>query len=181
MRGSSVFAPARTRQKTPAVKGRRRKTALEMMKTEEFLHYQVCGYLIKLREKHPELEYRTDLSGMRMPISMRLKIWPSKFDNAPEWAKDLQSTSGWPDIQVILPGKGTLYLELKKDGVKLCNRKGTWANAHFAEQASMLDKLRRSGACAVFAVGLDDSVWSIETWLVSPQLLHKNSKHQIGK
>jgi len=179
MSKQNLPASAWMQQKHPAPVTKRAKKAVDYTKTEEFIHYRLCAHLATLRLRMDDMHYRPDWSGIKLPLSMLRKIWPSKFKNSPYWASDLQSTNGWPDLQIIKAGSGQLYIELKKDGVRLRNRKGLWADDHVAEQAYMLRQLRLSGSYGVFAIGYDEAVWAVETWLKTPERLHELSKHPI--
>lgn len=50
-----------------------------------------------------------------------------------------------------------LFLELKKEGTHLKKKNGDWATEHIAEQAKALEKLRKRGYCAEFAVGFAEA------------------------
>ncbi|MCM1218179.1 MAG: hypothetical protein NC548_27150 [Lachnospiraceae bacterium] len=71
---------------------------------------------------------------------------------------------GRPSISLVYQASG-LYIELKKDGTRLKKRNGSWATEHIAEQAEVLDKLRRRGYCAEFAVGFDEAKRIIDEYL----------------
>lgn len=58
-----------------------------------------------------------------------------------------------------------LYIELKKDGTRLKKKNGEWATEHIAEQAKVLDDLRKRGYCAEFAVGFEEAKKIIDTYL----------------
>lgn len=58
-----------------------------------------------------------------------------------------------------------LYIELKKDGTRLKKKDGEWASEHIAEQANMLEKLRKGGHMAEFACGFDEAKEIIDKYL----------------
>ncbi len=60
-----------------------------------------------------------------------------------------------------------LFLELKRDGERIKKRDGSWASPHIAEQAATLDRLHGQGYVAVFAVGFDEAVLMVESYLES--------------
>ena len=135
--------------------------------SEEAMHRRVCEYLHMLRLRDSELHFNTDLSGIRLSRGVAARV------------ANLRSQPGWSDLVLMKPGKGILHIELKRDGVKLRNKRGAWADDHVAEQAYMLRMARMSGAYAVFAVGYEEAVWAVEKWLNDPANLHSESKHPI--
>jgi hypothetical protein len=69
--------------------------------------------------------------------------------------KDLSTGDKWPDIFFPEP-RGPfygLYIELKREDVKIYNNKGLCASDHLQRQADMLDKLRDRGYYCSFAKG----------------------------
>lgn len=72
---------------------------------------------------------------------------------------------GHPDLIIYCesPFK-TLFLELKKEGVSLRQKRQPqrWANEHIAEQAEYLRFLRECGHAAVFVVGYAEAVRIID-------------------
>jgi len=58
-----------------------------------------------------------------------------------------------------------LFLELKRAGARLKKRDGSWVNQHVAEQAAVLDNLCEQGYIAQFAVGYEEAVQLIESYL----------------
>lgn len=174
----STRAMSRLSGQSPKPRRKKAAIAVNVLKqaTEKSVHNDVCYLLSGLKWNDSKWDYRTDLSGMPFPPSILRKIWPSRFNAN---AADLQSTNGWPDIQINYDGLPTLYLELKKDGVKLRNKKGLWANAHLAEQAYMLRKLRSSGSFAVFAIGYAEAKEIIEAY-AKGQNVNEISQHLLS-
>ena len=73
----------------------------------------------------------------------------------------------WPDMFIAEP-KGEfhgLFIELKKEGVRLKKLNGDWATSHVEEQARVLDELRERGYKAEFAVGFDEAIELIDSYL----------------
>ena len=58
-----------------------------------------------------------------------------------------------------------LFLELKREGTRLKNRSGLWANEHIREQAHVLDRLKTLGYSAKFAVGWEEAKSIIDEYL----------------
>lgn len=88
---------------------------------------------------------------------------------------------GFPDIFIAEPteisekgriigmGYYGLFIELKRDGVRLKKKNGEWATTHIAEQAEMLERLERRGFKATFAVGFDEAKEIIDNYLKEAQ------------
>lgn len=135
--------------------------------SEAVLVEQVAFYL---EVQHPGVIYRFDLAAdlkLTMGQAARHKL--------------LHPVRGYPDLFVAKPVMydGTtnpcagLFLELKRDGIKLHKRDGSFINPHVAEQAAMLDRLREAGFYAEFAIGFDQAKYYIDTYLngdIGPQL-----------
>lgn len=76
--------------------------------------------------------------------------------------------SGYPDLFVaepIGPYHG-LFIELKKEGVRIKKKNGEWANDHIDKQAEMLERLRFRGYRAEFAVGFDEARKLLESYMM---------------
>lgn len=93
-------------------------------------------------------------------------------------AKRMQGGRAWPDLfiaqpiplagyeQIPLVQHCGLFIELKKDGVKIFKKDGTMvANEHYREQAAVLEKLRRLGYMAEFSIGFDATKDLIDNYL----------------
>ena len=141
-----------------------------MIKKEEEIHLRICDYL---RKNYPDVLFRTDFSsGMKMSPGQAAKH------------KKFQKSRAWPDLFIAESGvvefkedglithlrKNGMFLELKADGTKLCKKNGEMvANKHYREQAEMLEKLRKLGYCAEFAVGYDEAIRIITNYLGEPK------------
>ena len=124
------------------------------MKTTELqLHTQICEYI---RLQYPKAVFNSDLAG-----SMKLSINQAKI------ISKLRSGWGFPDLVIYEKrGKWTwLFIELKKEGMKLFNRQGEYATPHLIEQSEMLQKLRERGFMCWFAIGFDDAKQKIDIYL----------------
>ena len=142
-----------------------------MIKKEENLHLKVCDYL---RKNYPDVLFRTDFSsGMKMTPGQAAKhkkfqksrAWPDLFIAKPTMKIEYNRYAG----EQFLDGYAGLFLELKAEGTKLCKKNGEMvANKHYREQAEMLEKLRKLGYCAEFAVGYDQAIRIITNYLGEP-------------
>ena len=94
----------------------------------------------------------------------------------------------WPDLFIASPYAyqraiegftdfAGMFLELKKEGVRLRKRDGTWASDHIAEQAAILELLGEAGYVAQFAVGFDEAVQLIESYLSGGNISINESKY----
>lgn len=119
----------------------------------EFLeHKAVCNYI---RFKYPKVVFFSDLSGIKMPIGLAVKI------------KSLKSSRGIPDLFIAEPrGEYSgLFIELKKTGEKLFKAKSNLPSSeHIAEQLLMIDKLKTLGYYADFAIGYEQAVKMIDNY-----------------
>lgn len=134
---------------------------------EEEIQIQLAQYLVIV---YPDVLFHSDVgSGVRLPIKLAKK------------AKDLNwGRRGWPDLfiakkaTVTEPAQngglkqkfyGGLFLELKAEGIKLKKKNGEWAKEHFAEQAAVLEELRKAGYKAEFAIGFSEAKNLIDEYL----------------
>lgn len=81
----------------------------------------------------------------------------------------------WPDIFIAEPAPCSaskdeqkeyhgLFVELKREGVRLKKKNGDWATRHIAEQAEVLKELRKRGYKAEFAVGYGEATRIIDNY-----------------
>ena len=128
------------------------------------LQAQVADYL---RLQYPDVIFHSDFgSGIKLTMGQAIKqkrmnggrrSWPDMFVAK---AKLMQTKDGMPFI------KHGLFLELKKDGVRILKRDGSYvADEHIREQAKMLESLEREGYEARFAVGLDQAKQIIDDYI----------------
>lgn len=111
---------------------------------------------------YPHVPIRTDYAaGLKLTMGQAVKH------------KAMQGGArAWPDFQAATAKGGYhgLFMEFKKDGVKLIRdkdarkilkgdyklrKKGDWWDLHTEEQAHVLAKLRAEGYAATFAVGIE--------------------------
>ena len=73
----------------------------------------------------------------------------------------------WPDMFIAHPNKkyAGLFLELKRDGVRLKKRDGGYSSPHLSEQAKVLTRLNHEGYLAKFAVGFNEAKRIIDAYL----------------
>lgn len=122
--------------------------------SEAQLQQQIAAYL-RLNYKH--VMFHSDF-GSGVKLTAR-QATVQKRQNGGQRA--------WPDIFIAEPnnGKYGLFIELKKDGVRLRKKDGTWASPHIEEQAEVLERLNFRGYAAKFAVGFDDAKAIIDDYL----------------
>ena len=128
-------------------------------KKEEKIQLQVCDYL---RNTYPDLIWFCDLaSGLKLPIWIAAKN------------KQIRSSRGLPDLFIAKPmsdkfidkvGYNGLFIELKKDGIRLKNG-SLPTNEHHAGQEAILVKLRALGYRAEFSCGYEEAVKLIDEYL----------------
>ena len=120
---------------------------------ESTIHQMVVDYL---KLQYPGVIFRTDFSaGVKMTMGQAIKH------------KALQEGRGYPDLFIAEAGEWYhgLYLELKREGVRLMKKDGSWANEHFAEQHAYMKRLSERGYRCTFAVGFDDAKDQIDKYM----------------
>ena len=130
--------------------------------TELELQAQVADYI---RLQYPNVLFHSDFgSGIKLTMGQAAK------------QKRLQGgRRAWPDMfiakQRTLASDGDkyyyagLFIELKKDGVRLQKKNGDGANDHIKEQAEVLDELCKNGYAATFAIGFYEAKKIIDEYL----------------
>ena len=140
--------------------------------TEHDIYAQMADYM---RYQYPGVIYRFDLAA-----DLKLSIGQARKH------KRLQHYRGYPDMFIAEP-KATathrdmcvglrlvdrqlqycgLYLEIKKPGTRIFTKKGLLvADEHIREQFDMLERLRRSGYKAEFAIGFSEAKRIIDEYL----------------
>lgn len=132
--------------------------------TEIELQTQVADYI---RIKYPDVIFHSDFgSGIKLSMGQAVRqkrlnggrrSWPDMFIAHPMLSK---TKDGMP-----FAWHG-LFIELKKDGTKILKKDGNYvADAHIREQAKMLNALQRKGYQAYFAVGFEQAVQIIDSYL----------------
>lgn len=128
---------------------------------ETDLYEQLAQYL---HLKYPNVPYHFDLAGVNNPSRysrslygrLNRRAWPDLYIARPMPYPGLEDPAKW---------YSGLFLELKKEGTRLRKRDGSWSSDHIAEQAAVLDELQAAGYIAQFAVGYDEAVQLIESYL----------------
>ena len=121
--------------------------------TEQELQTNVCDYL---KFQYPYVIFHSDFGA-----GTKLSISQARRQARQSWGR------GLPDLAIYEPtvhGKA-LFLELKREGVRLKKKNGEWATPHIAEQAEVLDKLEDKGYVALFAVGWEQAKTIIDAYL----------------
>lgn len=122
---------------------------------ESGLQIAVANYI---RLKYPQVLFHSDFgSGVKLTKMQAIR---QKRQNGGRRA--------WPDMFIAEPknGKHGLFIELKKEGVKIFTKKGTLvANEHIREQYDVLQELDKAGYIAVFACGIDEARAIIDEYL----------------
>ena len=122
------------------------------MGQEENLQIAVCNYL---RAQYPKVLFNSDLSGIKLTMGQAVK------------AKKLRSSKGFPDLVIYEPRGNyhALFLELKREGEKITNKKGELKTDHLREQEEIIQKLNLKGYLACFAIGFDEAKRIIDLYL----------------
>ena len=131
--------------------------------TEAELQSQVAIYL---RMKYPNVIFHSDFGS-----GVKLRPYQAKMQKIQNGGR-----RAWPDLFIAQPidvDKGQLswrryaglFIELKKEGVRLKKRNGEWASEHIAEQAHMLSELQHRGYKADFVIGFDQATRRIDEYL----------------
>ena len=118
--------------------------------------YQICKEIAKyLKLQYPKVIFRFDMAGLSLSIAQA------------GMNKAIQHGKGYPDLFISAPiGKyHGLYLEIKKEGEKLCKKDGEPINEHIKEQLDYLLKLQDKGYSADFAIGIDEAINKIDKYL----------------
>lgn len=90
----------------------------------------------------------------------------------PGLAKALGIGSGWPDIHIMEErcGYKSLFVELKREGVRLFNKLGQPADKRISNQLELSKRLNDKGHRAVFAFGANEAISIIEGYLNGREL-----------
>lgn len=121
---------------------------------------------IFIKMRYPEVLFHSDFGS-----GIKLKPWQARAQRIQNGGR-----RAWPDMFIAEPRPRCidgswkydwygLFVELKKEGVRLKKKNGEWANEHIKEQAEMLETLRKKGYKAEFAVGLGEAIDLIDEYL----------------
>lgn len=121
---------------------------------EHDIYKMIADYL---RYQYPTVIYRFDLAAdLKLTMGQASKH------------KRLQRYRGYPDLFIAEPkGKYSgLFLEIKKDGVRIFKQDGTLvSDEHIREQFDMLADLRQRGYAAEFAIGFESAKKLIDDYM----------------
>lgn len=127
--------------------------------TEAQLQEAVCKYI---SHQYPSVMFNSDMSGVKLTKGQAIR------------ASKLRSSRGFPDLVIYEPKyqgvqisfSGCLFIELKREGVKITKKDGTLvADTHIREQAAVIQELRERGYVAEFACGFDEAKQIIDKYL----------------
>ena len=111
-----------------------------------------------LKLQYPNVIFNADMSGIKLSIGQAMK------------QIKLGMPRGYPDLFIAEPNEmryGTFYfglfIELKKSGLKLKKKDGSWINEHIEEQAQMY-KLNLRGYYATFCIGFNEAKQTIDNY-----------------
>lgn len=135
--------------------------------TEAQIQEQLATYI---RMKYPAVIFHSDFgSGVKLTPGQAVRqhrqnggfrAYPDLFIAEPkERQLDVDG------VGVTVSVAHGLFIELKKGGTRLKKKNGEWSTPHIAEQAEMLAKLREKKYAAEFAVGYQDAITLIDTYL----------------
>ena len=129
------------------------------------LEYKIHVSLVEyVTLKHPNVEHRSDLGGIRLPMGLAIK------------AKRLNGhTRAWPDYFIAEPAGDYcgLFIEIKKDRDEVYKKNGMLRETeHVTEQYCQLVRLMDRGYKAVFGCGLDECMAIVDEYLA----MHGSSK-----
>lgn len=127
--------------------------------SEQNLQLAVCNYL---KLQYQEAIFVTDLAaGMRLSIGQAVM------------SSRMRSSRGLPDLFIAEPrnGKHGLWIELKKSGTKIYKRDGiSFSTPHLYEQFLIIERLKRYGYSAHFAVGFDEAQKIIDNYFTGKEI-----------
>jgi len=135
MRKADINSKDKKIKKAPKIK-----TPTEAIIQEELIAW--------LKSNYPDVLYSADASGIKLNIGYAMKLTRAGILNRTH-----------PDIQIIKAccGYHSLFIELKKEDIKLKKQNGEWSSDHLIEQSLRLQRLSKEGYCATFAVGLTEA------------------------
>ena len=123
------------KEKIPKVK-----CASEALVQEEFISW--------LKTNFPDIVYSADASGVKFTIGQTMKLKRSGVINR-----------SFPDVFIYEPSGNFhgLFIELKKEDIRLKKQDGSWTKEHLKEQFECHQKLRQKQYFGDFALGLEQA------------------------
>ena len=130
------------------------KKDIGLVEYEEDIQLKVVAHIKKY---YPDVVFQTNpYSGMKQTKYQAIK------------AKKLGHISGFPDLQIYKPSKGYngLFVELKKEDVKLFKKDGNYVSEHIQKQAELLKRLTDNNYYACFCIGYQKAIETIDWYLL---------------
>jgi len=122
---------------------------------EYVLYRELAAYL---RLQYPKVRFHYDYAGLAHTKAQAGQM------------KAIQHSKGFPDLTIINPNGGILFLELKAEGNNVFKKNGELiSDEHVTEQAMWLYALSSAGFSAYFATGFDQAKFIIDTFLTKKQ------------
>jgi hypothetical protein len=123
-----------------------------MIESREYQLYKAIATYLRLQ--YPRVHYHFDQAGLNLSKAQRGQL------------KAIQHSKGFPDLTIINPAGGILFLELKAEDSSPFKKNGELiSDDHVAEQALWLAALQTSGYPAYFATGFDKARYYIDNFL----------------
>jgi len=120
--------------------------------------YQIhCAVIEYLLLQYPDVLFRSDLGGMRLPIGLAMK---AKKVNGGRRA--------WPDLFIasVKDHYSGLFIEIKTGRDQVFRGNGSYRQSqHVLEQLKVLRDLSEAGYMAEFGLGFDDCKKKIDWYL----------------
>ncbi len=136
-----------------------------MITRHDVIQIELCRYIA---HRYPKELFNSDMSGVRLSKRQAIK------------AMKMRKKRGHPDFTMYSP-RGSfvgLMLEIKPEQERIYKRDGSLRKSqHLAEQAEYGNDLRMRGWCFMFAVGLDDAIRKVDSFMkgVSNEPIQINS------
>ena len=134
-------------------------------KAEEQIQLAIVNYI---RYQYPDVLFRSDAAGFKLSVGQAKKMkalnggiraWPDLFIAETTISKKRQKDGSYTAYS-------GLFLEIKKDGVRIFKQDGTLvSDEHIREQFDMLADLRQRGYAAEFAIGFEGAKKLIDDYM----------------
>lgn len=119
-------------------------------RNEYVLCREIAAYL---RWQYPKVRFHFDYAGNSLTKTQAGQM------------KAIQHSNGFPDLMILHPVKGALFLELKAENQVVTKKDGSYKNEHHQQQAEWLQALVEAGFVAGFAIGFDQAKELIDNFL----------------
>jgi hypothetical protein len=119
---------------------------------EEQVRESITSYL---KLQYPKVIYRIDLAGERFSKGQAIKL------------ARLQCIKGFPDLFILkaMHGFNGLFIEIKKEGTTIYDKKGRPATEHLKTQFETMERLKECGFFATFGIGFNNCKRIIDRYL----------------